>query len=705
MNTPKTQLYKIKLTILCGFFLASTKLEAFQETQLIDTLGTYAELKLYSGSQDSVYINHERYFGVFTKDTCSVEDHGTTITSVSGCWKRVHTNFSPRFWAIGGQSNDNLIGTVLKEVDAINCAAIAAYHAGGDTIEIDAMYIIDRPVFLTAGNTYLGTSDSCGFQRINLPKTILTDTAKVNDGKILVKNNAGFRTYQKINIANNQAYDSIAGHAPYTASVAYDLGGDTTIWLSGLNVQKEMLPGDSVSLFFPMMTSRFNDLDSIYIKNLIFEGNSAVYNLNYDWRVNQTLLIPTTTHTVIEQCRFYNIPAENMILCGATVKNCYGTNLNGSIIHISCNTFDRPTEVLYNNFSNSNIIGNSIMAHSEAGFTFSAKVQNLRLAYNQVTGIGGYGIGIFRNDDLANEITDNLLNAELETIEFELGYSHSEANVIYNNKNLQNNTDTTAQSCWLNTPLLKNAFPCAGNSSLDNPLDIGDTILISIDSILLRKSNENFVKSITPIYDKDFFDLVNIKIESPILSRFHQWNYINSSSSNKSLVFDNGHRDGLFSQGNWGYEGCSVNGNCTNISFYFEVKNIPDTIGFVDCPMKGFKVEFDGQTGSWISPIYCQNDPIYFSSERLGFPTLKGRLVNEEDINFRISPNPAYDNIIINYPNVKGFKYQIFNTLGSEIQRGILNDNRLSIDHLAKGIYVLNIDLGTKNYSTVFVKI
>jgi hypothetical protein len=115
------------------------------------------------------------------------------------------------------------------------------------------------------------------------PYAVLTDTARLDDDKILVNSNAGFRTFHKINIAEGQAFDSLAGHVAYTASISYAFGGDSTIFLSGRNIQREMLPGDSVSLFFPMMTPRYTDLDSVYLLNLVFDGNRDAYHLNYDW--------------------------------------------------------------------------------------------------------------------------------------------------------------------------------------------------------------------------------------------------------------------------------------------------------------------------------------------------------------------------------------------------------------------------------------
>ena len=141
-----------------------------------------------------------------------------------------------------------------------------------------------------------------------------------------------------------------------------------------------------------MMKARFGKTDSIHIKNLIFNGNRPFYNLNFDWRVNKTIPMPTSTYCLIEECRFYQIPAENVFVCGATFRDCSGTDLNGSAIHFSCNSFDRPTDILYNKFSRSNQVGDSTMRHSEAGFTFSANVQNLRIAYNEMDQIEESGV-------------------------------------------------------------------------------------------------------------------------------------------------------------------------------------------------------------------------------------------------------------------------------------------------------------------------
>lgn len=588
----------------------------------VDTAGTYFNLILYGGSADSVYVNHVRYHGLFVKGNCNSTNYGTTFLAGSNCWQRVHTNFLPRYWALTGQTPSNLVGPVWKEVDAINAAAYAAWSHGGDTIEIDSMVSIDRSVLALNKNTYWGTTDTSGFVRVDPPKTILTDTAHLGDGKIHVEDNLGFRTFQKINIAQGQGYDSIAGHASYTASVSQSLGGDSTIFLSGLSIQRKMLPGDSVSLFFPMVKDVSLGTDSMHFINLIFDGNRSQYTLNYDWRTNATIRLPTSIGSSIENCRFYNIPNENIFVCGIDVKNCSGAGFNGSAVHFSCNSSGSPTAILYNQFDRLNEVGDAVMQHSEAGFTFSAKVRDFHMSYNTITNMHEDGVGVFANDDSSNVITDNLLETNAQNVSFLPFYQHAATNVIYNNKN-PNNADLSVDSCIVLQPQLTTVKPCMGNSSMNQPLQLGDTISIAFDSLLVRNSNESYVKQIVPLFSDSLFQLTGASVNTPLLAPDHNWNFKDTNSF-AGLEFDNGHRDGVLSSGNWGYEPCGTVGGCTSVSFSFVVKSLPQHTMVVGCPLKGVKVIYDGELGTWDSSVVCNNQPVWFDSVKLGQPVVQG---------------------------------------------------------------------------------
>ena len=687
--------------LIFSLILGSHSAQAFQVT---DTLQNYFDLEIYAGEADTVFINHPRYHGHFRRDTCSTENHGTTFLSInSGCWKRISNNFSPRYWAIGGPAPDFLIGpTVTSETDAINSAAFAAFLMGGDTIEIDSLYLIDRSINLLTNNTYLGTCDNCGFKRINPPVTILTDTARVDDNSISVADNTGFKKRHKINIAQSIDFDSLSGFVAYTASINLFLGGDTTIFLSGRRIQKQMLPGDSVSLFFPMMLARTTPVDSIRIENMVFNGNREKYNLNYDWRVSPTLLIPTTNATIISNCRFEQIPNENIFLCGATFEHCSGTDLNGSALHFSCSDFDRFTNVLYNNFTNTNQVGNEIMQHSEAALTFSAKVQNLRVAYNRFENIEEYGVGIFRNDDQTNEITDNLFDAPSGTIEFDPFYLYPETNLIYNNKN-PDFTDLSTDSCWVNLPKITVPFACQGSSSATTPLTIGDTILIELDSFSWRNSNANFVKAILPDYSEAYFTLANMEMAVAELSEFHQWTFTDYSAAIKGLIFDNGHKDGRNAPGNWGYEPCGKTGNCTRLNLTFIVHSLPDSTEQIDCPLSGIEIIYDGEMATWETPVLCQKTPITLDTFSLGKPFLRGDptvaiSVPPLSSDIKIFPNPTRNYFQISLPAGTRARYHLINTLGEIVKEGMVENQPIFVGDLAKGLFTIGISFGNQIY-------
>jgi len=601
----------ISLLCLCSFAQAQ-----------VDTVSNYTNLIVYSNSADSVYVDHPRYYGLFVKGSCTSSDWGTKILSTSDCWERVHSNFLPRFWDLSGQTPSNIVRPVRLEVDAVNAAAYAAWSAGGDTIEIDSMIPIDRPVLAMSQNIYFGTTDSAGFRRVTPPKTILTDTAHVGDGLLHVQDNTGFLTFQKINISHGQGYDSIAGFTSYTASVSTVFGGDSIIFLSGLSVQKMMVPGDTVSLFFPMVQNIGLGTDSLHFVNLVFDGNRSHYNLNYDWRTNPTMTLSTSLGSSIEHCRFYGIPNENMIVCGADVIDCSGIGFNGSAVHFSCNNNGTPTDILYNQFTALNAIGDAVMEHSEAGFTFSAKVRNFRISYNTLNYLNEDGIGKFSNDDSSNVITDNLLETNAQNVSFLPFYQYGSTNTIYNNKN-PNNADLSTDSCVILQPQLTSVLPCLGGSSISQPLQLGDTITLTLDSLFVRNSNENYVKQIVPIFSDSLFGLADATVNTSLLSPFHHWAFKDSAGF-AGLEFDNGHREGVLAPGNWGYEPCGIPGGCTHVSFSFVLQNLPTYTSAVSCPLRGVQVVYDGESGTWESGIVCNNEPALLDSTLLGKPFIQG---------------------------------------------------------------------------------
>ncbi len=696
---------------LLGFMILSLGclLPILNAQSNIDTVADYAALKFHANLADTVFVDHPRYYGLFYRDTSlQTENFGTTIQTISGFRRRIHRNYSPRFWAIGGRATDPLIRNVDREVDAINSAAIAAYEAGGDTVLIDSIYPIDRSVYLLDGNTYLGTSDSAGFRRIAPPRTVLRDTAQVGDRQILVENNDGFRTYQEINIAAGFAFDSLAGFVSYRASVAPNLGGDSIIWLSGRPIQRMMYPGDTVSLFFAMMDIRFQDIDSIHLENLVFDGNQAKYQLSADWRVNTTIKLPTTALAVIDNCRFYRIPNENMILCGAQVRNCSGRDLNGSATHISCQNNEQFTTLQYNDYLFTNVLGNALMQHSEAAITFSANVHGLHVSYNTFRQVNEYGLGIFKPDDANNLVTDNLFDTDQEITLLQFAYPYAETNTIYNNKQ-PSRSKTSIDSCWRQPPILRSARACADLSSYTNPLRLGDTIELVFDSIYLRNTNENFVKYIRPLYDTTYFRIVDMEMSTFPLATAHQFSYQADNVSGTGLVFDNGHRRGTLGLGNWGYEGCGQQGGCTNLRIRFAVHTLPDSLQAVSCPLRALQLHFDGELGTWHTVPSCDNAPMYFEGSALGSPILAGQVVGtgtpySNATDFTIYPNPVAEKLYVQAAEPGYRQCRILNALGELVYEGPLLDGGISTVGWPKGLYILQLHQDAQQVVATFVK-
>ncbi|MBL4708665.1 MAG: T9SS type A sorting domain-containing protein, partial [Flavobacteriales bacterium] len=243
-------------------------------------------------------------------------------------------------------------------------------------------------------------------------------------------------------------------------------------------------------------------------------------------------------------------------------------------------------------------------------------------------------------------------------------------------------------------------------------LGLGDRFTISIDSLLVLNSNENFVKCIRPIIDTSFFNLESIKFDSSNLSAFHKWEFDSTSSICSGLVFDNGHEKGIYGKGNWGYEKCGENGACDNLSLSFIVSKLPPIKQAVSCPIKGLEILYDGEINTWDHPITCNKQAVYFDSLMIGKPTLDGRistgvesLSTQKDKELRVYPNPASSHLTIEIPFGKEIhSYRIYTILGGIQQQGIIHQKRISISNLPIGIYQIEVLGDFDRYRKTFIK-
>jgi hypothetical protein len=175
-----------------------------------------------------------------------------------------------------------------------------------------------------------------------------------------------------------------------SSPVGASINGNITMWPKGTFVRKvyTLLKGDSI---------QFRSVP-FSVLNMNFYGNKRENDLNYYWNVNATILV-RGLGSRIENCRFSNIPNENIVGQGMYITNCQADDLNGSFVHLSgVDTVSRYLQkhsVIIGNFANRLcVMGNKVSGHAEAAFTTSynggfATIANNRI-YNCTEAI--YGI-------------------------------------------------------------------------------------------------------------------------------------------------------------------------------------------------------------------------------------------------------------------------------------------------------------------------
>jgi hypothetical protein len=133
------------------------------------------------------------------------------------------------------------------------------------------------------------------------------------------------------------------------------------------------------------------------VKNLIIDGNYTNNTGNYYWGVNSAVF--NNGKSLYEKCKFINMPNENIIGHGFSIKNSYAENLNGSFIHQSANiTLGEDIfggEISGNTTKNTNIQATpSVTGHSEGVICFSFSSGRISIHGNRFLGGGEAVLGV-----------------------------------------------------------------------------------------------------------------------------------------------------------------------------------------------------------------------------------------------------------------------------------------------------------------------
>jgi hypothetical protein len=234
------------------------------------------------------------------------------------------------------------------------------------------------------------------------------------------------------NIITSISGDSILLSSPVGSS----LDGTITEWPAGAKVRKvfDILRGDSIN----MASVPF------HVQNLNFDGNKKNNDLNYYWNVNATLFT-RGAGAKIEDCKFFNIPNENIVGQGIYVTDCQAYNLNGSFVHLSgidtIHTWPQKNSFIMGNYVDGVcLIPTSVTRHSEGAFTTSFTGGFATIIGNRVYHCGEAAIGLIEyHTDTADGgksdfvITDNLFK-DCQRIIYDIrsvpGNAHASSNII-----------------------------------------------------------------------------------------------------------------------------------------------------------------------------------------------------------------------------------------------------------------------------------
>jgi hypothetical protein len=168
------------------------------------------------------------------------------------------------------------------------------------------------------------------------------------------------------------------------------IDGTIRTWPEGTTVRKvyTLLRGDSIAF----RSAPFQ------VRNINFDGNKQHNNLNYYWNVNASIFM-RGSGAKIEDCRFFNIPNENIVGQGILITNCQAYNLNGSFVHLSGIDTILQWPQKHSFISGNYVDGvcqipDSITKHSEGAITTSFNGGFASIIGNRVYNSGESAIGL-----------------------------------------------------------------------------------------------------------------------------------------------------------------------------------------------------------------------------------------------------------------------------------------------------------------------
>ncbi|MNY50450.1 hypothetical protein D3C86_1859540 [compost metagenome] len=81
-----------------------------------------------------------------------------------------------------------------------------------------------------------------------------------------------------------------------------------------------------------------------------------------------------------------------------------------------------------------------------------------------------------------------------------------------------------------------------------------------------------------------------------------------------------------------------------------------------------------------------------------------GLVETTETSSFALYPNPVADELNVSFLNNSGYTFKIVNTLGQQIITGAFSGNPIDVSTLNTGVYIIELNNGSKKIVKKFVK-
>lgn len=407
----------------------------------IDTIsGGYGVLRGKTGSSlsNTIYVNDFSYTynsvsyttigGLFVKASAGLaENGGTVIVANDGTrWKRVFdgVNYFVDWWQVGGRNAPgqptNYIPTDCGRWDA----AARIGGAGSTIIGSGRTYIdCDRANIAYAGQSFVGQEKTVLRARA-VQLTRLTANASAGATTISVSDTTGFRVGQDLVIRRGGK----RGYSP-------TLHNKVTITSKGAN---------SIT-FTPALANNFLTNDTVLVVSRMFSGSGSSSERNWVSFKNMEFDLGWNPHSstgrrylhswafnewgefsslllIIDFCKFYNSPCENIFIGKGVVRNClFGAaatsasavskKMAGSAVHGSNTVISQVHTIIVENCmsDSTNQISGDTLGHGKSLFTFSSNNVHFRLIGGSFRNSKGW-----LNGSDGNDYSFEIVNVEAE---------------------------------------------------------------------------------------------------------------------------------------------------------------------------------------------------------------------------------------------------------------------------------------------------